>query len=699
MAGDFNISAGLELNGEKEFSDAVKNINREMSVLGSEMKKVTAQFADNSGSMEALTAKHDVLSRKADEQKNKIQTLTAALENAKQEYGENSSQVQNWQIKLNNAEADLARTESQVRQTADQMQNFGRETNEAANKIDDAGQKTLSFGDILKANILGNAIVDGIKAIGGAFANFASDALGAADSLQQQADVTGLSAERLQELQYAGNNLGVGLDTLTGAQSKLTKSMLGAKDGTGAQADAFKALGISVLDSNGNMRDAKQVMTEALSALNGVGNETERNQIAMQLFGKSAMDLNPIIAAGGDELNRLAEEARNSGAVMSNETVAGLDTFGDTMDNLKSSAQGVIGTMLGELAPSFTPLIEKIKGIDTKPLTDGLKFIIDNAGNIAAGLAGITAGLVAFKAVGAITALVDSFKTFKLAQEGATVAQWALNAAQSANPIGIIVIAVAGLVAALTVLWNTNEGFRTAVTGAWNDLSNTCKNVFGTISDFFTVKIPAAFNVVINFVKNNWKELTAFLVNPIGGAIALLYNINPKFKQWVDGLLGGFKNWLSGMAGIGGHLVEGLWNGISDKAGWLWNKVSGFFSSLTDRIKDFFGIHSPSRLFRDEIGVYLAQGVGVGFEQEMNSVAKQINNSIPVPEIQANAQIKASERIGETFVNGMAALMGANQGQGGAYTINVMLPDGTKLASAVFDPLRDISRQRGVTLA
>ncbi len=98
MAYDIGPRIGIE--GEKEFKNAITGINKEMSVLGSEMKKVTAQFSDNEDSVEALTAKQKVLNSQVDEQKNKIDTLVSALDNAKQTYGENSNQVKDEQRRI-----------------------------------------------------------------------------------------------------------------------------------------------------------------------------------------------------------------------------------------------------------------------------------------------------------------------------------------------------------------------------------------------------------------------------------------------------------------------------------------------------------------------------------------------------------------------------------------------------------------------
>jgi phage-related protein len=82
------------------------------------------------------------------------------------------------------------------------------------------------------------------------------------------------------------------------------------------------------------------------------------------------------------------------------------------------------------------------------------------------------------------------------------------------------------------------------------------------------------------------------------------------------------------MLEIGGNIVKGIWDGITGFAGWLWDKISGFCSGIVDGIKGFFGISSPSKLMKNLIGKNMALGIGIGFEDEMPKVNKQIRNSI-----------------------------------------------------------------------
>jgi hypothetical protein len=238
-----------------------------------------------------------------------------------------------------------------------------------------------TLGKLAKVGaVAGAAAVAGITAL-------ATAAITNADNLQKMADKTGLTAERLQELQYIGVDLGVELDTIAGAQAKLTKSMDAARKGTKTAADAYKTLGIDVTDSNGQLRDAKTVMLEAFDALGKVGNETERDALAQKLFGKSAQELNPLIKAGAAELERMAQAARDSGAVMSNESVAGLDAFGDAIGQAKQAFMGIFGTVFAKiLAGDVEGALNLVKSKIEKMGRAVVTWISKNGSRIAKGL-------------------------------------------------------------------------------------------------------------------------------------------------------------------------------------------------------------------------------------------------------------------------------------------------------------------------
>lgn len=378
MAYDIGPKIGIE--GEAEYKKAIAGINKDLSVLGSEMKKVTAQFSGNADSMQALTAKQDVYNKQADEQRKKIELMTGALDKAKKEYGENSDQVKNWQIKLNNAEADLAKTENSLKQVTEQIDNYGKEADNTGKEVEKAGKKAKESGDDAQKgesgwSKLGNVMGDVAKAAGIAVAAIATAAAGAAaavvkmaadaaksgadyaDNINTIAAQTGLSTDQIQQFQYQADMVDVSLETITGSMARLTKNMGTAQRGTGEAAKAFEALGISITDSNGELRNNQDVFNEAIDALGKMENETQRDAYAMQIFGKSARDLNPLILAGSDTLNQFAKDAKDSGYILSGEALTALNDYQDSLDKIarqKDALSNAIGVAAASAFKVFT---------------------------------------------------------------------------------------------------------------------------------------------------------------------------------------------------------------------------------------------------------------------------------------------------------------------------------------------------------
>lgn len=376
MGDNFKIGAGLKIDGEAEFKRAVTGINKDLSVLGSEMKKVTAQFDGNADSMESLTAKQKVYNDRADEQRKKIEVMTAALESAKKEFGENSDKVKDWQIKLNNAEADLAKTESALNKTTKQIDGFGKEAEDSGSEVEKAGKQARDSGDDARKGEGGWSKLSGVlggiaAAAGAAVAGLATAAAGVAvgavkaaskaaiagadyaDNVNTIATQTGLTTDEVQQLQYQADMVDVSLETVTGSMAKLTRNMATAQGGTGDAAKAFAALGISVTDSKGELRNNQDVFNEAIDALGKMENETQRDAYAMQIFGKSAQELNPLIRAGSETLNQFAQDAKDSGYVLGTEALTALNDYQDSIDRIakqKDALSNAIGVLA---APAF----------------------------------------------------------------------------------------------------------------------------------------------------------------------------------------------------------------------------------------------------------------------------------------------------------------------------------------------------------
>lgn len=363
---DFGLKIGLE--GEREFKKALADINQSFKVLGSEMKLVESSFDKNENSVESLTSKNQVLTRQIDAQKDKIETLRRALENASKSFGENDRRTQQWAVQLNNAQAELNDMERELKgnekaldgvadefdDAEKQADQFGDEVKKSANTADDAGGKFEKLGGILRSvgAALGTALVaigTAAVAAGKALVDMAVDAAAYADEMLTQSSVTGMSVESLQAYSYAAELVDVSLDTLTGSMAKNVKSMSNAAQGSKKYAEAYEKLGVSVTNTDGSLRDSEDVYWEVIDALGGISNETERDALAMQLFGKSAQDLNPLIEQGSAGIAALTEEAKRMGAVMSEDTIERLGKFDDSVQRLKQgseAAKRVLGTIL-----------------------------------------------------------------------------------------------------------------------------------------------------------------------------------------------------------------------------------------------------------------------------------------------------------------------------------------------------------------
>lgn len=460
----------IEIGGDTGPLDkALKDVNQKSRELASELKEVEKLLKLDPGNTVLVAQKQKLLAESVTNTKGKLETLKEAEKQAQAQFkkGEISEkQYQDLQHEIIKTESGLKKLEAQ-----------GRQTNAVLSKDQAVGN--------LKN--IGKAVAVGTVAAGAAIGAMVVKVVESADELQRQSDVTGLSAERLQELQYIGNNLGVDLEVLTGAQAKLTKSMAAAKDGTGAQAEAFAKLGVSVTDSNGNLKSAEQVQGEVFAALNKVGNETERDALSMDIFGKSAMEMNPMIKAGGDELNRLAEEARTSGSVMSNEAVAGLDSFGDTIDNLKSSVLGAFGEKFAELLPTIQGFLDKLKELPN--------WINENQ----------TLLIILGVAFGTITALVIAFNIQQaLMASGMTL--WGAIAAFGTgvttslgvafafltSPIGLVILAIGAIIAIGVLLYKNWDTIKIKMGELWTNI----KSVFGKVEDAITKPFTKAKEIV-----------------------------------------------------------------------------------------------------------------------------------------------------------------------------------------------------------
>ena len=708
-----------------------------MKALNSEMKASVTSMEGMQSAEESAAKKSDILARSIEAGKQKIEQIQSQydkakeklaqlgdeLENAKREFGENSEealkaeQAYNRQAKATNDLATkLNKAQADVNDMTRELDSMGNEADDAGEEMEDAGKKGKVFGDTMKGVVTGGLIVKGlekmaqaVKKVAGALKDAIIEGAKYADELVTLSAKTGIATDTLQEYQYMAELVDVSVETLTGSLKKLTNNMDSARGGSGNAANAFPRLGVSVTDMNGELRDNEDVFADVIDALGKMTNETERDALAMDIFGKSAQDLNPLIKAGGDRIRELADEAHRMGYVLDEDGLTSLIAVSDAMERLKNLSQSVKNQLAVALAPVIEQVAEKITAIieqiDWDRLADVIgniiNFLLDNYKAVGIALAAIAAGFAAVSiaaspltliAVVIAAIAIETFKCKKALEElfGVDVPAWA----------AMVLSSIAtGPIFGLTKLGEALKDNEKTADGWKNETLKAMENVAvasATTSQGLVqngLDIQAAFKAMADKLReavDNMKTKFGELKNHVATVKDSI----------ITGLTEAF-NWISELPGkvlkIGGQIVEGLWHGISDKVTWLIERIKSFCQQALDAIKNFFGIHSPSRIMRDQIGAMMMAGWAKGITANSGTVKSALNGAAaglmnPLPSV-STADV---ERVGAGVVNGMAAASG---GMGGLTITVPLYLDGREIARAQLQPLMDVARQEGVSFA
>lgn len=697
----------IEIGGNTApLEQALKGVNKEIKGTQSELKEVERLLKLDPKNTELLEQKQKLLGDQINNTKTKLDALKQAQKQLDTEM-KNGGEVN---------QQEYRKLQREIISTEDKLKSYNKELQETGDKYDLLGKRAGAMNEAMQKASLG------VLALGGALVKSAFDSANLADELNTLSAQTGLSTEEIQKFKYASDIIDVSFETLAGSMAKLTKNMASASKGSGDTYEAFKSLGVSITDANGELRSNQDVFDETINALGKMENETQRDALAMQIFGKSAQDLNPLIKGGAEQLKDLGEEAEQMGIIMSQDTLDGANALQDSLDKLKASASGAFTSIGADMAQYLIPVIEGLR--------DLVKWILDNKSAILTTLASISAGILAFNMVTMIQGMVQAFQAWRVATEGMTVAQALLNAVMNANPVALVVTAIATLTTALVTLTLTNEDFREKVLGAWEMLKQGAINVWEAIVKFFTIDIPNAFNATVTFLQTAWQNVVEFIKAPIMTAINFLTTVITTARDWGSNLIKaigeGINNALSwlgdvissvwnyiseaftshfkGIINIGKFLIEGLWNGIKNVKDWLINKIKSFCSDALGAIKAFFGIESPSKVMANEVGNYMAEGIGVGFGRTIPSVIDAMKDKLSgvtdamqtelsfgdIPQIQGNQIISENQYVTRNYTNTIETI---RQPQ----TVELVL-DGTKLARTLIQPLDNEYNRLGVKI-
>lgn len=209
------------------------------------------------------------------------------------------------------------------------------------------------------SNILKN--IGGLVA-GISFVSLIKGSIDAADRMNDLSIQTGVTVENLSKLQYAAQQNGAETEQLTTGLRQLAKAAAAAADGTGEQANAFKTLGVTVTDANGNLKSTEQLFIDTAEAMSGFEDGASKSALAMALFGRSGAELIPTLNQGRDGLKDLGDQAERTGAVLSTDAARAADEFNDAVAGAKSSVTTFIANALGPLIPDLVAAAKGFTG-------------------------------------------------------------------------------------------------------------------------------------------------------------------------------------------------------------------------------------------------------------------------------------------------------------------------------------------------
>lgn len=318
-----------------ELTQSMKAADDNLAKTKKSLNEVDKALKLDPKNVDLLKQKQDLLKQATEEAKKKIELEKKALEDLKA--SPEADKTIDQQRKL---EREIASTTAELKQ-------YQNELKAVPASLDAVGQKTDELAN--KTAALSAASASGLAALAGS----AVQAGKTADDLNTLSKQTGFTTAELQKMKYASDLIDVSMEDMTGSIQKLVKQMASGSD-------AFKTLGVSVTDETGQLRNATDVWYETLEALSQVENETQRDALAMEIFGKSAASLAGIVDDGGEALKNYGKDAEDLGLIMSQDTLDAANKLNDAIDLTKARLEATFLETGVKVAETVLPIVEEM---------------------------------------------------------------------------------------------------------------------------------------------------------------------------------------------------------------------------------------------------------------------------------------------------------------------------------------------------
>lgn len=602
-----NIGPKIGIDGEAEFRKQLNLINTQLTTLGTEMKKVTSEFGENSNSQDALAAKNKVLTASIEKQEEQLEAVSEALKTAKEKFGDNSTEVQKWQQVVNRSETQLNQFKNELsknEQQLSEMETGLRDAKTGLSKMGDEASKTS--GDLKKASgglddlkealseakgaLAGGAVVVGLKEMGDAISSVVEETREyrrIMASLESSSEAAGYSAEQTSESftqlygilgdEQTAATTTANLQAIGLEQSKLTDVTYAAIGAWARYGDSIPIDGLA--ESINETIKAGQVTGTFADVLNWAGtNEDSFNEklaAARTESERTNIVLEELASQGLTNAGK-AWEDNNKNLVEGQKATArykdALAEIGKTLEPVKTAVTNIFSTLLEGVGEFFN-------------------FLMENKEIVIPIITGIGTALLTWGVATMIQGVVSVLGTLKTAILG-------INAAMLANPFVLVASLIAGLVTALITLWNTSEEFRDGVIAVWEAVKNGIGAAVGAVIGFFQSlwdSVSNIFTTIKTFISETVTNIkdTAIQVfsNIVGGIKGKVVNIKDTIVTGFNEAIDFIKSLPKKAIEWGKDFVQGLIDGIK-------SKITGIVDSVKDigsKIKEFLHFSRPDK--------------------------------------------------------------------------------------------------------
>lgn len=609
----------ISFNGDTTKLDkALREIQNSTRDLDKELKQVDKALKFNPHNVDLWKQKQQILTEKIEQTKKNLDQLkdTQAQLDA-QNVDKNSEAYRTVQREIIATESKLKTYEGQLKKVDNTLRNM--DLLKTSEQFKEMGNKLTAAGHAMREVSMAGAAVVGV------LGTMAYKAGKAADDLNTMSKIYGISTQDLQKYKLAADQVDVSVETIAKSHVRLEKNMYSAKDGTGTAAEAFKTLGVAVTNADGSLRNGDQVWQDTIAALGKMENETERDALAMQLMGKSAAELNPLIEDGGETYKRTAELfSKYNLDLIDQDTLDRANEFNDSIDDIKSMGTLAFSMLGAKLADYLLPVMEKVVNVVGK--------FVGWLGNLDPKVLAIIGAIAGVVSVLAPLLIVLGKVAFAISSIMSLMGTLGISIAAIAGPIGIAIAVIAAIIAAI-VLWKKHgdkfkkwiadfgekikdvfASIKASITKTWNEIKSFLVKVWDGIKAaarvaWEAIKLAALgpLYVLFNLIRTNWDSIKAFLTNTWNAIRTTATSAWNGIRTAIISPIQSAYSTLSGIWSSIRNTATSAFNSIWSTASSVWNNIRNAITSpinsaystvagVLNRIRNLFPI-GGGRLF------------------------------------------------------------------------------------------------------